>query len=54
MVNWHKRQLKLIAVQCGGPKKKKGWVKAVNKAANKFFGTKIDNSGVDAYTGRIN
>ena len=54
MVNWHKRQLKLIVVQCCGPNKKKGWVKAVNRAADKFFGAKIDNSGVDAYTGRLN
>ena len=51
MVNWHKRQLKLWVVQtCGGPRP---WDKARNKAADEFFKTKIDNSGADAYTGRM-
>ena len=51
MVNWHRRQLKLWAVQfCGGPRP---WGKDRNKAADKFFETKIDNSGADAYTGRL-
>ena len=50
-VNWHKRQLKLWAVQfCGGPRP---WDKDRNKAADEFFKVKIDNSGVDAYTGRM-
>ena len=50
-VSWHKRQLKLWAVQfCGGPRP---WDKARNKAADEFFKAKIDNSGVDAYTGRM-
>ena len=51
MVNWHKRQLKLIAVQfCGGPRP---WNTARDKAADEFFKTKIDNTGADAYTGRM-
>ena len=51
MVNWHKRQLKLWAVQfCGGPRP---WDKDRAAAADKFFQTKIDNSGADAYTGRM-
>ena len=51
MVNWHRRQLKLWAVQFqGGPRP---WDKARNDAADKFFNAKIDNSGADAYTGRL-
>ncbi|MBQ9430261.1 MAG: beta-lactamase family protein [Kiritimatiellae bacterium] len=50
-VNWHKKQLKLWAVQnCGGPRP---WEGAKDKAAEKFFKTTIDNSGIDAYTGRV-
>ena len=52
MVNWHKKQLKLWVVQLnGGPRP---WDKAKDEAANAFFSTKIDNSGVNAYTGRVN
>lgn len=51
MVNWHKKELKLWACQFrGGPRP---WDKARNAAADKFFGMKIDNSGADAYTGRM-
>ena len=51
MVNWHKRQLKLWAVQfTGGPRP---WDDARNKAQDKFFNMTIDNSGSDAYTGRL-
>ena len=51
MVNWHKRQLKLIAVQlCGGPRP---WNKDRNKAADEFFKARIDNTAADAYTGRM-
>ena len=51
MVNWHRKQLKLWAVQlCGGPRP---WDGARAKAADAFFNAKIDNSGVDAYTGRV-
>ena len=50
-VNWHKRELKLWAVQLvGGPRP---WDKAWNAAAEKFFRTAIDNSSVEAYTGRM-
>ena len=51
MVNWHKRELKLWAVQfCGGPRP---WDAACAKAADAFFQQTIDNSGADAYTGRM-
>ncbi len=51
MVNWHKKELKLWAVQfCGGPRP---WDKGRNEAAEKFFKQVIDNSGADAYTGRM-
>ena len=50
MVNWHKKQLKLWAVQlCGGPRP---WDGAREKAANEFFKTTLDTSGEKAYTGR--
>ena len=52
MVNWHKRQLKLWAVQELGSSRP--WIKARDKAQDSFFKTKIDNSGADAYTGRMN
>ena len=51
MVNWHKKELKLWAVQLnGGPRP---WDKARNEAADRFFKATIDNSGADAYTGRV-
>ena len=51
MVNWHKKELKLWACQfCGGPRP---WDKARNEAAERFFKQAIDNSGADAYTGRM-
>ncbi len=51
MVNWHRRQLKLWVVQqVGGPRP---WQDARNKAQNEFFRAAIDNSGADAYTGRM-
>jgi len=50
-VNWHKKELKLWAVQlCGGPRP---WDAAREEAANRFFKYAIDNSGSDAYTGRM-
>ncbi len=50
-VNWHKKQLKLWAVQLnGGPRP---WNAAMHAAADKFFNAKIDNAGVEAYTGRV-
>lgn len=52
MVNWHKRQLKLWVVQeTGGPRP---WDAVRDKAQNEFFKTVIDNSGANAYTGRMN
>ena len=51
MVNWHRKELKLWAVQlCGNPRP---WDKARAAAEDKFFKTAIDNSGADAYTGRV-
>jgi hypothetical protein len=51
MVNWHRKQLKLWAVQlCGSPRP---WDKARTAAEDKFFKAAIDNSGADAYTGRV-
>jgi CubicO group peptidase (beta-lactamase class C family) len=51
MVNWHKKELKLWAVQsCGGPRP---WNKDRDNAATKFFEQAIDNSQADAYTGRM-
>ena len=51
MVNWHKKELKLWACQfCGGPRP---WDKVRNEAADRFFKATIDNSGADAYTGRM-
>lgn len=51
MVNWHRKELKLWAVQlCGNPRP---WDKARGEAENQFFKYVIDNSGADAYTGRV-
>ena len=51
MVNWHRKELKLWAVQlCGGPRP---WDKARSVAEDKFFKYAIDNSSADAYTGRV-
>ena len=51
MVNWHKKQLKLWVVQLKG--RPRPWDKAKDVAANDFFKAQLDNSGVEAYTGRI-
>ena len=50
-VNWHKKELKLWVIQSAGGGQP--WSPAVAKAAEKFFSQPIDNSNVDAYTGRI-
>jgi len=51
MVNWHRKELKLWAVQlCGSPRP---WDTARSAAEDKFFKYAIDNSGADAYTGRV-
>jgi len=49
MVNWHKKQLKLWVVQIKGAQP---WGGALGKAAEKFFSKSIDNSALDAFTGR--
>jgi len=49
-VNWHKKQLRLWVVQIsGGPK---DWNPLLWKAQQDFFKSQIDNSAVEAYTGR--
>jgi CubicO group peptidase (beta-lactamase class C family) len=50
-VNWHRKQLRLWVVQrAGGPQP---WKEEMDKAAKKFFSQSFDNSGVGAYTGRV-
>ncbi|MBR6058486.1 MAG: hypothetical protein IKP58_10000, partial [Victivallales bacterium] len=49
-VNWHKRQLKLIAVQFIKDTRK--FTGAYNEGADKFFKTRIDKS-TDEYSGRM-
>jgi CubicO group peptidase (beta-lactamase class C family) len=50
MVNWHRKELKLWAVQlCGSPRP---WDKAREEAAKKFFKYASDDSISKAYTGR--
>ena len=50
-VNWHKKELKLWAVQLnGGPRP---WDKAREEAEKKFFQHVIDNESAKAYTGRV-
>ena len=51
IVNWHKKQLKLWAVQTTGGNQP--WNNEINKAAEKFFSESVDNSSVDKYTGRV-
>jgi hypothetical protein len=50
-VNYHKKQFKLWVCQlCGHPRP---WDQAWKSAGDKFFSTKTDNSGTEAYTGRV-
>ncbi|MBQ4336857.1 MAG: beta-lactamase family protein [Lentisphaeria bacterium] len=50
-VNYHRKELKLWVVQlCGKPRP---WDRARVQAEQKFFRYVIDNSGTDAYTGRV-
>ena len=49
-VNPEKKQLKLWAVQLNG--KPRPWDQERVKAENEFFAAQLDNSAVDAYTGR--
>jgi len=51
MVNWHRKELKLWAVQlCGTPRP---WDAARSAAADKFFKYAINNFGDEAYTDRV-
>ena len=51
MVNWHKKQLKLWAVQLtGGPQP---WNGPREAAANAFFNAKLDTESEKAFTGRM-
>lgn len=51
MVNWHKKELYLWAVQLeGGPQP---WNKVRQAAQNQFFEETLDNSQADDYTGRV-
>jgi len=50
-VNWQKRQLRLWAVQQAGDSRL--WEDARDAAAEAFFKAKLDTSGADAYTGRM-
>lgn len=49
-VNWHKKQLRLWAIQCAGGSQP--WLADIDKAAEKFFSQSFDSTD-DAYTGRI-
>ena len=50
-VNWHSKSLKFwVGQSCG---KDRPWLKARNKAAEKFFNRTVDNADADAYTGRM-
>ncbi|MCQ2118473.1 MAG: beta-lactamase family protein [Bacteroidales bacterium] len=51
VVNWHTKSLRLWVVQLQGGDRP--WDIRVNAAADKFFKTVMDRSGIDAYTGRM-
>lgn len=50
-VNWRNKEIRLKVVQLNGSPRP--WDAKINEAANKFFKMKIDDSGTDAYTGRM-
>ena len=50
LVNWHKKELRLLVVQFDGDYYIRD---IVAKAAERFFNHKVDDSGVNAYTGRM-
>ncbi|MBR4938305.1 MAG: beta-lactamase family protein [Kiritimatiellae bacterium] len=52
MVNYHRKQLKLLVVQLVGGNCYR-FRDLSDKAADRFFKTKIDNSGTNAFTGRL-
>ena len=51
MVNWKTKQLRMLIVQLNG--QPRPWGGPWYKAAEKFFSSKIDDSTVNAYTGRL-
>ena len=51
-VNWKEKELRLKVVQLRGYNDRP-WNGAINKAAQKFFAMKVDDSTTDAYTGRL-
>ena len=54
-VNWHRKELKMWVTQlCGGGKYRPWNKSAREQAPAKFFKHVIDNSEIDAYTGRVN
>ena len=50
-VNWHKRELKLLAVQYSGKPRK--FTKADREASDKFFSELEKKDNQDEYTGRM-
>ena len=50
-VNWKKKELQLWVVQLNGSPRP--WDNAWRKAMDSFFAAKIEDSGTDAYTGRL-
>ena len=52
MVNWHKKRLKLWAVQLRN--NPRPWDKVRENVAKKFFKSELDTAGEKAYTGRLN
>lgn len=50
-VNWRKKELQLWVVQLNGSPRP--WDNAWRKAMTSFFAAKIEDSGTDAYTGRL-
>ncbi len=50
-VNWKKKELRLKVVQLNG--QPRPWDAGISRAAKKFFSAKIDDSGTEAYTGRL-
>jgi len=52
MVNWHKKQLKLVARQIDADYSEIPWNGVQGAAVEKFFKSRIDTTQVDAYTGR--
>ncbi|MBO6166872.1 MAG: beta-lactamase family protein [Kiritimatiellae bacterium] len=54
MVNWHRKQLKLIVVQLVGRGSGRVWEDERKAFENEFFSGTAGKAGVDDYTGRVN